>query len=431
MASKTDVLDGLTPLSGRLVALPTVQELRPSFEQADALVAEIDIKSANTVQKPRKTKPFVICARLLDSTFPRDPSLSLTHLRRFAKPEHLPEHLKPASEGDSSTSTSTSTGSTIYVLISPPLPDRSELLALLTPYLPPNNNNNNPAPTPILRTTTIPLQPPLSPTQARQWSHDHWPTTYNPAAQPASHAPPPKILQRAHTSLARHAGRFLALAWHAARDAQTSSCGRRVGAVVVDPALVADNDNDDPLAAVVAVAGDARYRDGPRPTVPRAPDEDGGGGGGEPPLKYDPDTEGQPSSHAVMRAIDLVSQKRQCGAAPPPPSSLLSLSALEARFFGVANLSAPAGGGYLCTGLDVYVTHEPCVCCAMGVLLSRFRAIVVGRRDGRRAGAALDAEKGYGLHWRRELNWRAMAFEFVEDGVEDDGGGDDGFGFHA
>ncbi|KAI2038214.1 hypothetical protein LOZ44_006842 [Ophidiomyces ophidiicola] len=49
MASKTDVLDGLTPLSGRLVALPTVQELRPSFEQADALVAEIDIKSANTV----------------------------------------------------------------------------------------------------------------------------------------------------------------------------------------------------------------------------------------------------------------------------------------------------------------------------------------------------------------------------------------------
>jgi tRNA-specific adenosine deaminase 3 len=28
-------------------------------------------------------------------------------------------------------------------------------------------------------------------------------------------------------------------------------------------------------------------------------------------------------------------------------------------------------------------------------------------------------ERGYyGLHWRKELNWRALGFEFVEDGDE-------------
>ena len=44
--------------------------------------------------------------------------------------------------------------------------------------------------------------------------------------------------------------------------------------------------------------------------------------------------------------------------------------------------------------------------------------------DERDQGAETDAsavggqeERGYyGLHWRKELNWRALGFEFVEDG---------------
>ena len=42
--------------------------------------------------------------------------------------------------------------------------------------------------------------------------------------------------------------------------------------------------------------------------------------------------------------------------------------------------------------------------------------------------------KYYGLHWRKELNWRALGFEFVADGylVEEMGiEGEDGVAFHA
>lgn len=53
----------------------------------------------------------------------------------------------------------------------------------------------------------------------------------------------------------------------------------------------------------------------------------------------------------------------------------------------------------------------------MGMLLSRIRAIIVhqdGMRRGDTTSSSLDAVNGYGLHWREELNWRAMGFEFIE-----------------
>lgn len=39
----------------------------------------------------------------------------------------------------------------------------------------------------------------------------------------------------------------------------------------------------------------------------------------------------------------------------------------------------------------------------------------------------------YGLHWRKELNWRALGFEFVENGLEDGKNehGNGGVVFHA
>jgi tRNA-specific adenosine deaminase 3 len=81
----------------------------------------------------------------------------------------------------------------------------------------------------------------------------------------------------------------------------------------------------------------------------------------------------------------------------------------------------------------------------MGMLLSRFRAVIFPRRGRLGTGglssepvvgpvadepgpaAEADAsavdrqdERGYyGLHWRKELNWRALGFEFVEDGGGD------------
>lgn len=83
----------------------------------------------------------------------------------------------------------------------------------------------------------------------------------------------------------------------------------------------------------------------------------------------------------------------------------------------------------------------------MGILLSRFRAVIFPRAGRMKSGglasepviAAVENEDGrlhdhknedheakepidrdgermyYGLHWRKELNWRALGFEFVED----------------
>lgn len=105
-----------------------------------------------------------------------------------------------------------------------------------------------------------------------------------------------------------------------------------------------------------------------------------------------------------------------------------------------------AQGGYLCTDLDVYLSHEPCLCCSMGILLSRFRAVIfpragriksgglasepvvsatsagdenIGQETSIDTGADSEERMYYGLHWRKELNWRALGFEFVEDEIAD------------
>jgi tRNA-specific adenosine deaminase 3 len=74
--------------------------------------------------------------------------------------------------------------------------------------------------------------------------------------------------------------------------------------------------------------------------------------------------------------------------------------------------------GYLCSGLDLYLTHEPCICCAMAMIHSRFRACVFEKRmPGSGALTARDRKDslGYGLFWRRELNWRVMTFQHIEE----------------
>jgi hypothetical protein len=77
--------------------------------------------------------------------------------------------------------------------------------------------------------------------------------------------------------------------------------------------------------------------------------------------------------------------------------------------------SAARPEAYLCSGLDVYLTHEPCVCCAMAMIHSRFRACIFVRRMPGTGGLCADKDDGglgYGLFWRRELNWRVLTFEY-------------------
>ncbi|PGH04169.1 hypothetical protein GX51_03676 [Blastomyces parvus] len=470
-----DPFKDVQPLRGYVSLLKTVQETRSGKDTVEAYVAEINIKSASKVLK------------LLESKFSKDPSLSLTHLRRFVKPEFLPEHLKrgsaAAAEGEA---IAASKGSqTIYILIPPPLPELSLLETLLAPYAPISVSSDTPSgpdtatsePAPLLpirvQSTRIPLSPPTTEEESETWSRTLWPTIFNPAAHPITHSPRGPLLVDAQESVSRRAGNYLALARKVALEAKRSGRGRAIGAVVVDPALADAADPSNKFAGIVAVAGDARYCG--------RENAGEGGAGAAPSTSYDPDNEGQPDHHALMRAISLIAYKRltsstsptvtpsisispastpppvtaisssteHSAASPPPPKKPKTsppplepgpepepiqptqppppyppLTPLESHFLSLPNIQTRTQGGYLCTSLDVYITHEPCVCCAMGMLLSRFRAVVYLEATGPgRADAALDPYTGYGLHWRQELNWRAVGFRFCvegEEGVEEE-----------
>ena len=344
-----------------------------------------------------------------------------------------------------------------------------------------------------------------------------WPVIFNPASPRANIAPPPQVLNRTLEAIQPRAGYYLSLAQVLAHEAEQSGLGRRVGAVVVDPAIEAtlhgqDSDTAAWARAVVAVAGDARY-------IRReaAESEQTVGGRSTPASQvYNADLEGGPELHALMRVVDMVSRRRREDQEDPIPASTSMdadsspdkgayLHPLDSYFLYQTDAPAVTGcsepsrvpekyqktdnttaqctktaeppvstsrirprilGGYLCTDLDVYLSREPCLSCSMGLLLSRFRAVIFPR-GGRMVTGGLASEpiaapvasgveedhparienrdqdksrdprnnrKYYGLHWRKELNWRALGFEFVEDGYlfEEMGvEGEDGVAFHA
>ena len=74
---------------------------------------------------------------------------------------------------------------------------------------------------------------------------------------------------------------------------------------------------------------------------------------------------------------------------------------------------APPSEAYLCTGMDVYMTDEPCVMCAMALLHSRVRRAVYRRRDSEMGGLG-SVES---VHALSSTNHRFRAWRVVEDGV--------------
>ncbi|KAL4885964.1 hypothetical protein BJY04DRAFT_214157 [Aspergillus karnatakaensis] len=485
------VIRAVHPLVGEVVPIKTVQETQPVEEYGDAYVAGVNVKSAAKVVK------------VLDAAFPRDPARPMNHLRRFAKQTNLPEPLRSNLLRDHPSP------QTIFVLISPPLPEIESLQELLAPFVPPPQNpsdaQSEPAGQVKFHTIRVPTLPPLGTAQADKWSKEIWPVVYNPAAARATISPPVQTLNRTREFIQPDAGRYLAFARKVAEEAEQTGRGRRVGAVVVDPDIVSRIlETDDDLEtrwseAIVAVAGDARYSRSEAGALSVA--ERHTSGGPNPATEiYDVDLEGGPDLHALMRAAEIVAYKRRAGD-PDAEADKPSLSPLESYFLSQTDLTADlevesqdatpvpekyqktghdesqavpiststntenaqvsrirprSQGGYLCTDLDVYLTHEPCLCCCMGLLLSRFRSIIypqTGRMvtgglasepvispvpvpESERtmeeaagvsetvAAATHGEEKSekqerlyYGLHWRKELNWRALGFEFVEEGT--------------
>lgn len=157
-----------------------------------------------------------------------------------------------------------------------------------------------------------------------------------------------------------------------------------------------------------------------------------------------------PPSTTASTELSIPDPNPEPSQSTPPPFSppAANDSSSEITKSTTSKIRTRAQGGYLCTDLDVYLSHEPCLCCSMGILLSRFRAVIFPRAgrmksgglasepvvsatpagndigqernvDDDDTGAESEERLYYGLHWRKELNWRALGFEFVEDEVAD------------
>ena len=315
------------------------------------------------------------------------------------KPEHLPSHIKDASResGKPKALLNESTQSTIYCLIGSNSTISSQRAAefLTSLRLLPVNGSQ-----PKLQIINVPLLPPTSSDQASSWSQDFWPVVYkknNPFG------PHPSAVSRAEEEMQDFAGEWMNVAERAAIEGFEAEMGEPIGAVVVSR-----DSHRGPV--IVAAAADARWH-----------------GAG----KNTRNGSGNVLAHAVMRAIGLIARKRRALLGESSHKDTGSdtsgffvdvpVTPTEAIVYSKETLTS---GGYLCLGLDIYVTHEPCTMCSMAILHSRFGRIVFGDRLPRTGGIAVEScqnaagvsspcdSLNYGLFWRPELNWKLMAWQW-------------------
>lgn len=315
----------------------------------------------------------------------------LPHLRRCAKPSDLPAHLKTQFMNDTPEGRQihTAKSSWIYIIVSE-ISDitEEELIATLSCIEGLEQDI-------FISTIPIPLLAPTSQIQAAMWSSQFWPTVYrknNPLG------PHPSMVARGTEEIKDDAAMWMTLAHRVATEAKNSGIGEAIGAVVVQ--------RDENGAQLVAVAGDARWR--------------------QDPLLGDV---GNPMAHCVLRAISMVAQKlvrherRNVGLTFE--TQILEFDAFhdgpildaEKECFRQEH---PNKDGYLCHGLELYVTHEPCVACSMAILHARMGKVVFCNHMPRTGGLSSDDRpdgggRGLGLFWRRELNWSLLAWELEQD----------------
>ncbi|KAI9803939.1 MAG: tRNA-specific adenosine deaminase subunit tad3 [Piccolia ochrophora] len=433
-------LSTLTPKKGTLVPLKTRREVEAEInvELVDAQVVAIPAKSAHAV------------LTALRSHVPSQTEYQFSHLRRLIRTEHLPTPLRPSNFP---------TTPTLHLILPPP----TTLPASLTPLLP--------TPHPPPSTVRIPLNPPTTPHQASHFSQTYWPTLHSPTSSP--YGPAPQLVARATGDLAPCAGTYLALASRVAHDAVAAGIGEPIGVVVVEPRS----------GRVVAVAGDARYageafaahgsrggrgRGRGNPLAHATLRAIGmvargrlNGGSPSPTASATTTTTTTPSAFhdtpllpleaAIARSAPSILNTPPGNADPPPNTPNGNATAAPTSDASVN------GANYLCVDLTLYATHEPCVACAMAMLHSRLGRAVFARPlertgglavrvrrggggesdgggEGDGGGAPCDEEtagrdgsgrvEGYGLFWRRELNWKMGGWRFVEEEGEGKGEGE-------
>ncbi|MCJ1247799.1 tRNA-specific adenosine deaminase subunit tad3 [Trapelia coarctata] len=392
-------LEAPTPCVGHMVALRTKAEVRATFDLTQVYVVQVPLQAANSL------------LRRIDETIHRLEGVNLQHLRRFVKPASLPLRLRQefefaTSKGPSQTMDGcpeeklqisrvlpenesgndvVPDASTLYLLVcSATAVSLERVVLVLSSDVTFQTNNTKPR----VHVIPVPAQAPASEEQAKQWSQDYWPAVYkkhNP------HGPAPSVLSRAEDGLQLCVGTWMAIARTVASDSASLSVGEGIGAVVVDPSMAGG-----PTA--VATAGDARWK-------------------GK--MEQQVQDSGNVMAHAVMRVIGMVARKRRealpSHVAASPDADLFLDYPLTPGESAVYSRDAIEPGGYLCTGLQIFLTHEPCVMCSMAILHSRFDQVVFAKSMPRTGALSADAPGlAYGLFWLPELNWKMLAWHFVE-----------------
>lgn len=351
---------------------------------------------------------------------------NLKHLRRFVKAEHLPSSLnhlvelavpssfsiEPAGPQRSATvhTSNTAHPSTkapsqtvqesflCFLVCATSVITYEDLRELLSSIDQLSNSHFEPR----IGIIPVPLNPPTSESQAKHWSQEYWPTVYKGGNQFGAHS---AIVARATEEIENHVAYFMGLAMRVGLATSSDFKGEPMGAIVVDRSGIVS-------PVVVVAAGDARWN-----YTREMVRQDGGNA----------------MAHSAMRAIGLVAKKRQiisgdrqaglkdnvttCFADEP-------LTLMERDIYATTSL---VPGGYLCLDLELYLTHEPCLMCSMAILHSRFSRVVFGQRMPLTGGfgvvspnhnfAEIDNHGqfiGYGLFWRPELNWKLLAWQWID-----------------
>lgn len=116
-----------------------------------------------------------------------------------------------------------------------------------------------------------------------------------------------------------------------------------------------------------------------------------------------------PLRHACLVGIEAVakrmsspqqapSRKRrlECATAKSQPSQQNAATSVVNS--GTVPCPPKRESGYLCTGLDVYVTREPCVMCSMALLHSRVRCVIYEDRNPEAGGLGSNFMASYRAH---------------------------------
>ncbi|KAJ4420365.1 hypothetical protein N0V85_000627 [Neurospora sp. IMI 360204] len=373
---------------GVLIPLKTTLELRDDHVTGRVLITRTPVKSAN---------PTI---SLLRDMLPEEIVKGVPHLRRCAKPGDLPAHLKTQFMNETPQSRQIHTGKSnwIYIILGPESQlSRDELVQALKTIEGLEEDI-------FIRSVPVPMVAPTSQIQAAMWSQHFWPTLYrknNPLG------PHPAMVSRSTEEITDDAAIWMTLAHQVAEQTQAAGHGEPVGACIVQR-------EEGNKVTLVALAADARWR-----------------------CQGKTGCTGNPMAHAVLRSISMVAQKlvrSENKRTDTFQTAILEFEAFQDKPLlddeqKVFEIDHPSPDGYLCHGLEMYLTHEPCVMCSMAILHSRMGKVVFRHRMPLTGGLCaenrgsdhpslngVDGGRGLGLFWRRELNWSLVAWEWESNG---------------